>query len=763
MAKPEESGAAGAAGWSGPGFDTPDPEALADVVAVHPLLALGLAGRGPFGAIAAPRPVPLRGQRRQQYFDDPEDWSVVGAGTGPPPPWNPPASPVPAGLRRILSADMAMHLMVDTLDPIERQVLDVIGFHGFVDRSKLLVETVGLDPEALDGVVRRLTVIGVVDLHDGLAFLSAQVRNVGVSGPPRLLERSDTINSARFDLACRLLGVEGGTLKHDRVVAVADVLSDRRALLAAVGRTSRVAQELFAAICHSTLTTGAVDIDELGIGYMRGFGSTYIRPAHDPVHPFAELVERCLVGFDEYAQTAWVWAESVMALQGRLHDRWAAPTEPEAVACDDDGAASVRRLMSVVQQLLDHFSTETVEGKKGGDQRPPIKIMRTLAATMSVEDATVTLAFDLAVRLAVIRPVFNEVPRGRRSGGPTLIWATDVEGRDRWMARPLAERWLSIVLVWIAATSLSDAQMRVSAQRHALLARLRAAPVGSGYPLDILRRWLGERYPFHFGVHIEAETPVDPLDELLVELRTLGLVAGENVVGVTALGRAAAVDVEAVAAALGSTEHGFMVQADHTVIAPPGLDPQVASVLSSMAELENDAGAFVYRLSQQRISTAAQHRPVDDLVTFLHEHSTVPVPSVVERFVRDAGARARKLEVTAAASVLVSGDPLDLVEAIKVKTAKLTLVAPTVAVSSLAPARLRQVLAGKGVVTAGGAADAAVSVKAPTRSDGAPSFTPGSWAPDWVVVIPGLATPEIAVQPIGIGPDETAHVVAGGL
>ena len=191
MAKPEESAAAGGAGWSGPGFDPPDPEALADVVAVHPLLALGLAGRGPFGAIAAPRPVPLRGQRRQQYFDDPEDWSVVGAGTGPPPPWNPPASPVPAGLRRILSADMAMQLMVDTLDPIERQVLDVIGFHGFVDRSKLLVETVGLDPEALDGVVRRLTVIVVVDLHGGLAFLSAQLRTVGGIVPPRLLDRSN--------------------------------------------------------------------------------------------------------------------------------------------------------------------------------------------------------------------------------------------------------------------------------------------------------------------------------------------------------------------------------------------------------------------------------------------------------------------------------------------------------------------------------------------------------------------------------------------
>ncbi|MDZ7732584.1 MAG: hypothetical protein U5R31_05205 [Acidimicrobiia bacterium] len=65
--------------------------------------------------------------------------------------------------------------------------------------------------------------------------------------------------------------------------------------------------------------------------------------------------------------------------------------------------------------------------------------------------------------------------------------------------------------------------------------------------------------------------------------------------------------------------------------------------------------------------------------------------------VHDAAARAHRVRVIDATSVVVTEDPADLATAVKLKSAKLTSVSDTVAVSTLAAEKLRQVLDRKGL------------------------------------------------------------------
>jgi len=140
------------------------------------------------------------------------------------------------------------------------------------------------------------------------------------------------------------------------------------------------------------------------------------------------------------------------------------------------------------------------------------------------------------------------------------------------------------------------------------------------------------------------------------------------------------------------------VQADLTIVAPPGLRHDLASRLGNLAEIESDAGATVYRLDAGRISRAVQGgEQADAIIAFLAELSSVPLTDTVVRLVRDAAAKAGQVRVIAAPTVVVVSDPADLTTACAVKAAKLVRVTDTVAVSELPHAKVRVALERKGL------------------------------------------------------------------
>ncbi len=197
---------------------------------------------------------------------------------------------------------------------------------------------------------------------------------------------------------------------------------------------------------------------------------------------------------------------------------------------------------------------------------------------------------------------------------------------------------------------------------------------------------------------------------ILAEARALGCV-DDTVAALTPAARALLDGVAALADACTGGASSFVVQADHSVIAPPDLDSDLAARLHAVADLESSAGASVLRISDASIASALANGWVaEDVLAFLHTHSSVDIPQNVERTIHDAAARHGRLRSGTAATWLHSDDPALLARAVGVKATKLVLVCPTVAVSALPEAKVRELLAAKKVLVASetaGAGDAA--------------------------------------------------------
>ena len=120
--------------------------------------------------------------------------------------------------------------------------------------------------------------------------------------------------------------------------------------------------------------------------------------------------------------------------------------------------------------------------------------------------------------------------------------------------------------------------------------------------------------------------------------------------------------------------------------------------LDRIAVIESSGGALSYRLDASRIGQElASGDSASAICAFLERHSTVAVAPAVIRFVHDAERRRSGLTVTAAATVITADGTLGLADALKVKAARLTLIAPTVAISDLPPAKMLAALRAKGL------------------------------------------------------------------
>jgi hypothetical protein len=225
--------------------------------------------------------------------------------------------------------------------------------------------------------------------------------------------------------------------------------------------------------------------------------------------------------------------------------------------------------------------------------------------------------------------------------------------------------------------------------RNLLLNALYALPVGSGCNESEFAAWFADAYPVLVSPRI--------VHQLVAEARFLGVV-DEGLVSLTPLARAWLTG-EDLGEVVGRGPTEFIVQADHTVIAPPDLDPEVASVLSQIAQLESTAGAHTYRIDDRSLLSALDSgSDAEQMLSFLAEHSSTPVPQVVARTVTDAAARHGSLSIGSASTWVASEDPTVISRAIAVKAAKLTLVSPTVAVSDHPRTKVMTALRAAGLV-----------------------------------------------------------------
>ncbi|WP_115685099.1 helicase-associated domain-containing protein [Corynebacterium senegalense] len=124
-------------------------------------------------------------------------------------------------------------------------------------------------------------------------------------------------------------------------------------------------------------------------------------------------------------------------------------------------------------------------------------------------------------------------------------------------------------------------------------------------------------------------------------------------------------------------------QADMTILAPGPLTPAMARMIESFAELESPGLASVYRVSEASVRRALDAGgSAEEILSWLGTHSIGEVPQALSFLVTDVARHHGSLRAGAVASYVRSEDAALLAEAAG-RVASLSVLAPTVAVSTL--------------------------------------------------------------------------------
>ncbi|MFV0459286.1 MAG: helicase-associated domain-containing protein [Actinomycetales bacterium] len=315
-----------------------------------------------------------------------------------------------------------------------------------------------------------------------------------------------------------------------------------------------------------------------------------------------------------------------------------------------------------------------------------------------------------------------------RGGGPAALRPSRLAGE--WSQGSTGTRWSRLVQGWLDApwspgltgtrddrsqliaalspASHREAERRLRAQVLAAVA-VPVPPVGA----EAVQAWL--RFAAPRGPVASVPRLIGPI---LQEAHHLGLMAFDLLADYAR--PAARGDLsgsaDALDAALPAPVSTVHVQADLTAVAPGPLVPSAARLLDLCAEIESRGSATVYRFTPDALGRALDHGlDAAELLAGLAQVSAGPLPQPLEFLVRDVARRHGLLRVGRATSYLRSDDEQALAELTAdpgLSGLGLRLLAPTVAVCSLEPARLLEAIRSRGAVAVSENADGSVSTLA---------------------------------------------------
>lgn len=626
-------------------------------------------------------------------------------------PW---ASEGGPGASRVRPRDLgpsldALVTAIDTAGRLGRQLLSVLSWaDGSISAEDLASETSGADLDELARVVDRLVDAGLiarVTARAGGLRLTATAADL-LPGLGASFSDQNAITADALARICTSLGMTVPRRKQERIDAVAEWFADRRRWAGITRRLSAAALDMLEAIAKRggprpvrSWEIGVSTYDLHLAARFRSWGPA--RQGSSEAGPLVELAHHGIVGVAPYDETLWIWREAWPLLDRPLYRSWPAVGEPSTAPMAQTGLA-LPPLLTTVERALQHWDLAPPPVLKNGDRRFSKAVLRSTAKALSTEQSTVELVARAALSVGLLLPnVAKSSGRGRQRTVDE-VWLADPELRAAWSASPASTRWLRLLADWTNPGVAESHQL--VANRHLVLWDLASLPAGVGWTDDTeVAAWCEHRY-WPVG---DSEAVIGSLGDL----RALGVVTATGPASLTQLGRLALRDPGAVAGVdLGSADTA-VVQADHTVVCPPNLDSDLAIRLGEIATLESASGARIFRLDEPSITAAVQSGDsAASIIGFLESLSSVPVADTVRQLVDDAAARADRVKVLGAATVVVTTDPADLAVACRVKAAKLTAVTPTAAVSSLAPDKVRQALDRKGLapllVTAEGDAPA---------------------------------------------------------
>jgi hypothetical protein len=652
------------------GMDTPQ---LAELLRRSPRLAVALRGDGVFGR----RPATL------------------------------------AGLADLVGLGPVVGELVASLDRFTYQLLALAAWHGGrLTRKDALAEAGTEHADELEAAARRLADLLLASRAPSWLTLRPAAAAAVRWPSARVGYTLSHLPHDQLGRALELLGQRAPKLKRDRALRLEASLSDPAVIAAAATEMPPDVRAVF----DTLVTVGPQRLVDLGAHAPRG-GRVQLTGV------LWWLYERALLGVDAYAGEALVWQEVIVATQGGVFADWR-PGPPAVDARPlSAGVARLPAVLAQLDRLLELWAGDPPEGLTAGGLG--VRPVRAAAKQLGAEADAVGLLVHLAADLGLIGAASQGRSRGRGAGRPPRWEPSGLV--DEWRGATPAHRWALLVQTWLDSTSFTEAEglpERLDAVPYApgaerartrVLAALRALPPGTGVDVHAL----AERVDFAHPGQVGPRT----LGTIVRALRLLGLVAGDGPVGLTGLGRALLDDPASLEAQLRAGPTTVTVQADHTVIAPPDLAPAVAARLARYAERESDA---VLRLSEARVAAALDAGDTaEDVAAFLAEHATAALPQNVSYWLAELGRRHGRLRVGSVASYLRCDDPALLARAATVKAAKLRVLAPTVAVSSLSRDKLLAALRAKDLMpVAEDSGGAVLSARPARRTDGATRLPP---------------------------------------
>lgn len=608
-----------------------------------------------------------------------------------------------AGRRRlaeVLADRTTIGLTLDLLEPAALQLVMVAtGFGGRIRAGQISRELAPLSPaereRLIETLVDRMVALPLEDAGGDLV-LRAGVADLIVR-PGRQLDRlvlDQTISSDHIASWLRRLGAHPiPPKKGDRIETYRQLITTPESLQAIIDSLTTAQYEILTRLVAAG--GHGMSSDRLGVNIWqlraRVLDSRYEPPpAIGPTGTLQSLCDIGLVWVEAHHHQVGLWLEVIVTINGRTFAAWpvAAPTEP--VALHHDGL-SVPACLSTLHGLLRQVRTEPLPGLKSGGLG--VKAIRDLAKRLGRPDAATGVLIHLSCGLGLLEQVSELIGKGRSTDW-TTTYEVDPKEVVRWSARGAADQWASLVAAWLDGADLSPDQFVVgSVVRRQLLADLAALEPRHGIARDHLSAWFAQIH--HLGAGVDVA-------ELSAQLAALDLIPPSGPVGLTPLARTLLSDAGALPALLPRQDTTFVVQADLTIVAPPALDPAVRSRLDRVCTVESSGSVTVLRLDRGRIAGEfAIGDTADELLTFLTAHSSVPVAPVVAQVLRDVERARGGLRARSAATVITADDVLGLAAAVKVRSAQLTLIAPTVAVSDLPLAKVMAALRAKGLAPSG--------------------------------------------------------------
>lgn len=423
---------------------------------------------------------------------------------------------------------------------------------------------------------------------------------------------------------------------------------------------------------------------------------------------------------------------------GHVHRRLELSAPPwtgrEAPAPLVDAAAGAQavHVLGLVDELVAAWGEQPPRVLRAGGLA--VRDLKTLAARI---DAPLDLA-------AFVVETARDAGLIADDGGFDPTW-TPTHDYDDWVRQPAADRWTALVRAWLASTraphrigtrppapasgpvnALSEGASwpRLRSLRAEVLAELTDVPPGRAVTRDELAARLRWRHPLRpeamtaeaveataqaaewLGVTGRGALPEAVL-ALLATLRAVPAGAGTGPgTGPATDATDPATDVEApavaggVAALLPAPVEHLVLQADLTAVVPGPVGTGLGRLLRLCADRESRGGASVYRFS-----AAGVRRGLDagwsaqGLLDALAQASSTPVPQPLAYLVGDVARRHGTVRVGAVGAYLRCDDPaaLDVLLARReLDGARLRKLAPTVAVSPLAPMALVETLRAAG-------------------------------------------------------------------